>query len=310
MRVREVPKRAPVSALLIDAEMDRYAPASVSAKSRAARVSVRGSAILWCYERISELDSRHADAYACSIPKPCLRAPTGALDSTMEIYFTVNALELTELVPLGGKLTACEAGYELSFYFPGPDRRYNGTFLKIEGALLPQYIAAWETNWRNHQTMHRTLPSITFTAEGEFGMKIDASGVRLYTLSVTTDEELATMLGVFESALVRGKELQSDICTRVGRPLIPDDRKLALFARFKAGDSMGRSTNPAVVFELRDALALVRSKFRFEINSCRHHVRNWFGNAAAEEFMADVRRHGLDVFCEQADFVITWRGRS
>ena len=221
----------------------------------------------------------------------------------------MTALELTELVPFGGKLTAREAGFELSFYFPGPDLRYNGTFLKIDGALLPQYIAAWEDNWRNYQAMCKDLPSIAFTTEGELAMKIDASGVSLYKLSVTTDAGLASMLSVFEGALVRGKELQSEICIRVGRPLIPDDRKLALFARFKAGDSMGRSTNPAVVFELRDALALVRSKFQFEINSCRHHVQNWFGKAAAEEFMADVRRHGLDVFCEQADFVITWRGR-
>jgi hypothetical protein len=233
----------------------------------------------------------------------------GPLDSSME-FSILNALELSELVPFGGKLTASEAGFALSFYFPGPDLRYNGTFLKIDGALLPQYIAAWKDNWRNYQIMCRDLPSFTFMTEGELVMKIDANGVRLYKLNVTTDAELKTMLSVFESALVRGKELHSDICIRVGRPLIPDDRKLALFARFKAGDSMGRSTNPAVVFELRDALELVRSKFRFEINSCRHHVQNWFGKAAAEEFMADVRRHGLDVFCEQADFVITWRGRS
>lgn len=282
---------------------------SSNAKSRAALMSVCGIALLSSPARITELDSPHREVYHRSIARPCLLATRGTLDSTMEIPFTVNALELTEVIPFGGKLTAREAGYELSFYFPGPDLRYNGTFLKINDAMFPQYIAAWEVNWRNYQSMRRTLPSITFTTEGELGMQIDACGVRLYTLSVTTDEELATMLGVFKSALARGKELQSNICTRVGRPLIPDDRKLALFARFKAGDSMGRSTNPAVVFELRDALALVRSKFRFEINSCRHHVRNWFGNAAAEEFMADVRRHGLDVFCEQADFVITWRGR-
>ncbi|MDN2713692.1 hypothetical protein [Janthinobacterium sp. SUN120] len=273
-------------------------------------MSVRWYAILLCFERISELDSRHADAYACSIPRLCQLAPMGTLDSTMEISFTVNALELTELVPLGGKLTACEAGYELSFYFPGPDLRYNGTFLKINDVLLPQYITAWEVNWRNYQFMRRNLPSSTFTSEGELGMKIDASGVGLYKLRITTDDELATMLSVFQNALARGKELQSDICNRVGRPLMPVDRKLALFAQFKAGDSLGRSTNPAVVFELATALALVRSKFRFEINSCRHHVRHWFGNAAAEEFMSDVRRHGLDVFCEQADFIITWRGRS
>ena len=56
---------------------------------------------------------------------------------------------------------------------------------------------------------------------------------------------------------------------------------------------MGCSINKAVVLELGAALALVRSKFRFEINSCRYHVRDWFGKAAAEDFMADVRRHGI-----------------
>jgi hypothetical protein len=25
--------------------------------------------------------------------------------------------------------------------------------------------------------------------------------------------------------------------------------------------------------------------------------------------MEDIRMHGLEVFCEQADFVITWQGR-
>ena len=72
---------------------------------------------------------------------------------------------------------------------------------------------------------------------------------------------------------------------------------------------LGTSTNPAVVRELNQALALVRSKFKIEINSCRHHVSNWFGKQGAAELMEDIRGHGLDVFCEQADFVITWNER-
>ena len=222
----------------------------------------------------------------------------------------MKALELKETFPFGGTLIVREAGFEVLFYFPGPDRRYNGTFLKIEDAILPQYIAAWTENWRTFQTMCETMPGRSFSADGLLGMRIDLNGVRLQKLCVTSRSELDAMLQVFQRALFRGKELQHEICQRVGRPPIPEDEKLSLFARFKAGESLGRSTNSSVAHELQAALVLVRSKLSSDVKSCRHKVRNWFGRAAAEEFMADIRLHGLDVFNEQADFVITWRGRS
>lgn len=44
--------------------------------------------------------------------------------------------------------------------------------------------------------------------------------------------------------------------------------------------------------------------------SVKNHVSHWFGKQAAQDFMEDVRRHGLEVFCEQATFIISWSGRA
>jgi hypothetical protein len=209
----------------------------------------------------------------------------------------------------GGTLTARESGFDLTYYFPGPDRRYNGTILRIDASMLQQYVAAWEENWRTYRVLRASMPSLCFSAEGKFGMRVDAAGVRLHKLRVSNDAELDAMLNMLRQAKKRGSELQRDILARLGRVEMPFDERQARFTRFKSGERLGQCTNPAVVQELERALKLVRSKFKVEINSCRHHVSNWFGKQAAQEFMEDIRRHGLDVFCEQADFVITWMGR-
>lgn len=222
----------------------------------------------------------------------------------------MKALELSEPSAFGGRLNVRDGGFDLTFYFPGPDLRYNGTLLKIDSAMFHQYLTAWEENWRTYQTLRQSMPSMSFAAEGTMGMRIDTGGVSLRKLRVTSEAELAAMLEGFHRAHARGTELQSGILKQLGRTGASMEEKLDSFARFKAGQTFGRSSNPAVIQELRVALDLVRSKFRVDIHSCRHHVRNWFGRQAAEELMADIRAHGLDVFNEQADFVISWRGRN
>lgn len=222
---------------------------------------------------------------------------------------TVNALELSDIVAHGGRVAATESGWSLSYYFPGPDRRYNGTFLKIDQFMLPRYLDAWSNNWRLYLRLREGPKDISFAAQGELGMRLGAGGVYLYTLSVTSENELEEMLESLRFASARGTALHEEVLRQVGRTEMSLDEKKERFARFKAGELLGTSNNPAVVRELNQALVLVRSKFKIEINSCRYHVSNWFGKLAAAEFMEDIRRHGLDVFCEQADFVITWNGR-
>lgn len=221
----------------------------------------------------------------------------------------MNDLELSESLAFGGKLTARESGFDLTYYFPGPDRRYHGTFLKIDANMFYQYIEGWKENWRTYRMLCASTPAVSFSAQGVLGMRIDNGGVRLHNLRVTSDAELDAMLDMLQNAQIRGAELQREIMARLGRTEMPFEERLERFARFKAGESLGKCNNPDVLRELGLALALVRSKFSVGTYSCKHHVRNWFGKQAAQDFMDDMRRHGLDIFCEQATFTITWRGR-
>lgn len=220
----------------------------------------------------------------------------------------MNSLELSLDVAHGGKLTASESGWSLTYYFPGPDRRWNGTILKIDSTMVQQYIEGWTSNWQQYLALRNSTPGVAFSSEGAMGMKVGESGVRFYGLTVTSETELAAMRASLIFAASKGAELRQEILRRAGRTELAPDIRRERFERFKAGESFGTSTNPDVVRELSQALSLVRSKFKIEITSCRHRVRNWFGTQAAEEFMDDIRSHGLDVFCEQADFVITWNG--
>lgn len=222
----------------------------------------------------------------------------------------VNSLQLSEAAAYGGRLTASESGWDVTFHFPGPDRRWNGTILKIDSTMLQQYIEAWKSNWLAYCSLSASSDGVAFSSDGALGMKVGTGGVRLYALTVASERELAAMLESLRFAISRGAELRQEILRRVGRIELALDVKLERFVRFKAGESFATSANPDVLRELSQALLLVRSKFEIEITSCRHYGRNWFGKQAADELMEDVRRHGLDVFCEQADFVISWNGRA
>jgi len=229
----------------------------------------------------------------------------------MENHFlSLDALELSETLAFKGKLTAREAGFDLTYYFPGPDRRYNGTILKIDSSMLEQYITAWQDNWHMYHTLRASVQSASFSAQGTLGMTIDSRGVQLYQLRVESDSELGIMLDTLRHAQMRGAALRLDILGRLGRTEMSADEKIMRFTRFVNGEDMSVCTNPLVSKELTIALLLVRSKLKIGINSCRHHVSNWFGKQAAQDFMEDVRRHGLEVFCEQATFIISWQAPS
>lgn len=227
-----------------------------------------------------------------------------------ELFLSLDALELSETLAFKGILTAREAGFDLTYYFPGPDRRYNGTILKIDSSMLEQYITAWQDNWHMYRILSASVQSASFSAQGTLGMTISSRGVQLYQLRVESDSELCIMLDNLRYAQMRGAALRQDILGRLGRTEMSADEKLMRFARFMNGEDMSVCTNPLVGKELGIALLLVRSKLKIGINSCRHHVSNWFGKQAAQDFMEDVRRHGLEVFCEQATFIISWSRRA
>ena len=51
--------------------------------------------------------------------------------------------EYREPLLSGGELIVTDSSWCIKYYFPGPDLRYNGTFVTIDASKVDEYIAAW-----------------------------------------------------------------------------------------------------------------------------------------------------------------------
>jgi hypothetical protein len=220
-----------------------------------------------------------------------------------------KGIELSEQLPFGGRLSAREDGFDLTYFKQGPGSEWAEVALRIDSTMFQAYIAALADNWRTYITLRTSMPSVMFSIKGKLGMPVTSDGVHFHTISLKTADEIEALSNMLRDARARGAELHKQVLARLDRIAMTLEEKRHSFARFKEGAKLGVSTNPAVVRELERALALVRSKFAVEITSCRYRVVSWFGKQAAHDFMEDIRRHGLDVFCEQTDFIISWNDR-
>lgn len=87
--------------------------------------------------------------------------------------------EYKEHLISGGDLVVTERDWYISYYFPGPDMRYNGTFFSINGKDVDKYIAAWINNFEKYKKLKNTLSlNGTYEITGEAGMKISIGGYR------------------------------------------------------------------------------------------------------------------------------------
>lgn len=220
-----------------------------------------------------------------------------------------RGIELSEVVAFGGRLSAREDGFDLTYFTTGPVPERSTVALKIDSTMFQAYIAALADNWRTYVTLRSSMPAVRFTVEGKLGMRLESEGIRFYTLHLSTAQAVEDVSNMLRDIRARGAELHKEVLARLGRIAMTLDEKRRCFAQFKDGAKLGVSQNRAVIQERDQALALVRSKFSVQITSCKYHVVHWFGKAAAHEFMEDLRRHGLDVDCEQADFIISWNNR-
>jgi hypothetical protein len=55
----------------------------------------------------------------------------------------------SENLSYNGRLIVTRKEWHIDYYFPGPDRRYNGTFYSIMGNKIDVYIRAWENNFKD-----------------------------------------------------------------------------------------------------------------------------------------------------------------
>lgn len=61
--------------------------------------------------------------------------------------------EYKENLPSGGELVVTPDSWCISYYFPGPDMRYNGTFLRIPSTKVDKYIRAWKNNFEEYMKL-------------------------------------------------------------------------------------------------------------------------------------------------------------
>ena len=78
-----------------------------------------------------------------------------------------------ESLTSGGKLVVTENSWNINYYFPGPDLRYNGTHYSVSGSLIDEYIKAWINNFEKIKLLQSDVPDGgDFEQRGEMGMYI------------------------------------------------------------------------------------------------------------------------------------------
>lgn len=122
----------------------------------------------------------------------------------------------SEQLPCGGNLRVTKDYSTVSYYFPGPDARYNGTFFHIDGKDIQEYILAIKENWKTLNSLAKIAPAGgTFSKEGKMKMSIVVGGhfrgfhINGYSrLAVVTESDVEKYVSSYEYALKRANEIQ------------------------------------------------------------------------------------------------------
>ncbi len=120
-----------------------------------------------------------------------------------------------EPLPCGGKLKVTRTSWEISYYFPGPDLRHNGTFFSIPGNSIDEYISAFRDNWAEFELLKASIPAGgDFSKNGKMGMSIRvgsfAPGVclRSYHMPATSVQQIEKIVGGYQQAKLRVPQIQ------------------------------------------------------------------------------------------------------
>lgn len=120
---------------------------------------------------------------------------------------------------LNANLVITDSNYYISFYFPGPDLRFNGTFFSIYSHELDRYIIALRNNWLKYLELQRTLLLGEFDIPGDMGMRIIRGqyfkGVSLYSRNfiISTENEMELVIKELQFAKERGLYLLEFLST-------------------------------------------------------------------------------------------------
>ena len=123
--------------------------------------------------------------------------------------------EYTEQLPCGGKLIVTTNSSEVTYYFPGRDRRHNGEFVNIRGKDIRQYMKAFAENWNEYQSLKKSIPpGGDFSKKGKMGMtiRVDKYGggvyIRHYHMRLDTKEKVAKVINSLDYAIKRTPQVR------------------------------------------------------------------------------------------------------
>lgn len=121
----------------------------------------------------------------------------------------------TEQLKSGGELRISAKEWTIEYYFPGPDMRYKGTFIRISGKKITEYIDAWEENFKEYLKLREMMPKDgSFEKRGKMEMTIRVGsrwrdGVCLdsYHMCIDTEDKIAAIKADYEYAKKRAEQM-------------------------------------------------------------------------------------------------------
>lgn len=122
--------------------------------------------------------------------------------------------EYREKLPTGGEIRITADSWNIWYYFPGPDARYNGTFKTIYHYEIDNYISAWRNNFKKYQELKNILPTggnSDYPGEKDMSIRFGFSeGVCLtsYHMPIRNETELDAVIRDYETAKSRASYVQ------------------------------------------------------------------------------------------------------
>ena len=120
-----------------------------------------------------------------------------------------------ETLPCGGKLKVTKSSWLIEYYFPGPDLRYNGEFVRIQGAQVSGFICAYQENWKKYSELKKTIPKGgEFNTAGKSGMQIRVGGfnegvcIQSYYMPLKSISSVNKLIEGYKYALKRAPEIK------------------------------------------------------------------------------------------------------
>ncbi|MBA4054620.1 MAG: hypothetical protein C0490_07910 [Marivirga sp.] len=117
--------------------------------------------------------------------------------------------ELSQDLPCKGMLRVNVDGWRISYYLPGPDRRYKGKIISITELNAHRYIQSLKDNFAEYERLRVIFgKEENFSLELEFGMEINIgtefptlNGIRLRATRepISTKAQLDAIVSYYEA---------------------------------------------------------------------------------------------------------------